>query len=86
MSMIGKRVIVTTKHRGVFFGTLASRPPNEGVLTDVRLCIYWDNPTKGFIGLAASGPMGESRLSDSAPSLEIVDVTAIVERAFNVLF
>ena len=79
MSENGKpRVVVTTKHRGVFFGTLDSREPDHIVLTDSRMCVYWSRETKGVVGLANTGPLHGSKVTQSAPKIELVDVTAIM--------
>ena len=72
------KVVVTTKHRGVFFGTLESRDETEVVLTDVRVCVYWSKGTKGFVGLAVTGPMQGSRVSLAAPRMDVLDVTAVL--------
>jgi len=72
------KVVVTTKHRGVFFGTLEERSGTDVVLSDARVCVYWSKETKGFVGLAAIGPLKGSRVSPAAPKMEIVDVTAIL--------
>lgn len=71
------KVVVTTQ-RGVFFGTLEERSGTDVILSDARVCVYWSKETKGFIGLAATGPRTGSRVSPAAPRMEIVGVTAIV--------
>jgi hypothetical protein len=50
--MIGKHVVVTTEHRGVFAGTLESLEDKMVVLTGVRMCVYWSPETRGVTGLA----------------------------------
>ncbi len=72
------KVVVTTKHRGVFFGTLESRENGEVVLSDGRVCVRWSKETKGFVGLAATGPMAGSKVSPAAPKMEIFDITSIL--------
>ena len=72
------KVVVTTKHRGVFFGTLESRDETEVVLADVRVCVYWSKATKGFVGLAVTGPMQGSRVSLAAPRMDVLDVTSVL--------
>ena len=73
------KVVVTTKHRGVFFGTLIERNGTEVTLEHARVCVHWSKETRGFIGLASTGPLKGSRVSPSAPRMEVVDVTSIVE-------
>ena len=75
----GKKVVVTTKHRGVFYGLLESRDCGEFVLTDARVCMFWSKETRGFVGLASTGPLSDSRVSTAAPRLEVFDVTAVLE-------
>ncbi len=73
-------VVVTTSKeagRGVFGGYLASRTNGSVVLEQGRVCVHWSRETRGFIGLAATGPMEGSRVSQAAPRLELVGVTAI---------
>lgn len=77
--MIGKHVVVSTVHRGVFFGVLESRNDLELTLTDARMCVYWDKVTRGFVGLAAVGPTGGSRVSFACPRLTLTGITAIIE-------
>jgi len=72
------KVVVTTKHRSVFFGTLECKDGTDVVLLDARVCVYWSRETRGFVGLAATGPLDGSRVSPAAPKLEIVDVTAVI--------
>ena len=52
-------VIVTTEHRGVFFGW--AQPKELSIkekifLVRLRNVIYWSSETGGFLGLAANGP------------------------------
>jgi len=73
----GNYVVVTTKHRGVFAGRLVNRENSEVKLKDARVCIYWSTNTKGFVGLAVTGPIKGSRVSPAAPEMVIADVTSI---------
>ena len=75
--MIDKKVLVTTQHRGVFFGTLKSREGTTVVLADGRNCLYWPSSCHGFIGLATGGPESGSRVGPAASELELFDVTSI---------
>ena len=78
MSSKGQYVVVTTKHRGVFGGYLATRDGTECVLEQARVCVSWNVETKGFVGLAAKGPQPGCKISDAAPRMEILDITAIL--------
>ncbi len=74
-----KALVVTTSHRGVFFGY--GTPTNEKVikLENCRMCIYWSEDVKGVVGLAFTGPLKGSRVTPAAPSMTLQDVTAIME-------
>ena len=65
-----KAVIVTTKHRAVFFGYTASRTMLKGIdtirLDRARNCIYWPRESHGFLGLAAVGPLEGARVGPAA--------------------
>lgn len=52
-----RAVLVTTEHRGVFYGTTSDPADATTVkLTGVRNCLYWCPKTGGFLGLASEGP------------------------------
>ena len=72
-------VVVTTKHRGVFFGLIATAEPGTVELTEARCCVYWSEDTKGVVGLAANGPAPGSRVTPPAPRITLFGVTAIME-------
>jgi hypothetical protein len=70
-------VMVTTAHRGVFFG-YASEWDGEIVrLKRARLCLYWSAEVKGFMGLAATGPTKNCRVGPPA-DIDLRSVTAVV--------
>ena len=56
-----RAVIVTTAHRGVFFGYATDTDGETIALKKARLCVYWSRDMKGFMGLAASGPSKDCR-------------------------
>lgn len=61
-------VLVTTEHRGVFFG-YADPSKLEGAtvaLKRARNCVYWAASVKGFLGLAATGPDAQCRIGPAA--------------------
>lgn len=74
----GSYVVVTTVHRGVFGGRLVERNGDEVTLTDARVCVYWSQSTKGFVGLAVTGPLDGSRVSPACPTMTIPFVSAIL--------
>ena len=75
----GRPVLVTTAHRGVFFGYLKGSSNGETIkLTRARNCIYWSADVKGFVGLAANGPSASCRIGPAA-DMELRNITAIVD-------
>ena len=73
-----KAVLITTKHRGVFFGFLESRELDSVVLTHCRCAIYWGT-SGGFLELAADGPNSSSRIGTKADRVELFDITSIAD-------
>jgi len=75
----GKRaVLVTTAHRGLFFGMADETDGDRIKLTDARLVVYWSQDVRGFMGLAASGPSKSCRIGPAA-DIELRDITSVVE-------
>lgn len=80
--MNGKPVVVTTEMRGVFFGYLENgidKSPAEIELTNCRMCVYWSTDTKGVLGLAATGPTKECRVTLPVPKMTAYKITAILD-------
>jgi len=74
-------LVVTTAHRGVFFGYgVASDAPTIR-LERVRMCVYWPAENKGVVGLAAHGPKKGARIGPAAPAMTLRDVTSVMEVA-----
>jgi len=72
-----RAVLVTTAHRGVFFG-YANETDGEIVkLRRARLCLYWSSDVKGFMGLAANGPSKSCRIGPPA-DIDLRSITAVV--------
>lgn len=74
-----KPVLVTTKHRGVFFGYVAEDQDLTGrtlALKGARMAIYWGT-TSGVAELAETGPTSKSRVGARADIPVLHDVTAI---------
>lgn len=73
-------VLITTAHRGVFFGYLKSREETPEGLTvtlgNVRCAIRWST-IGGFLELAEKGPNAKSRIGSRAPQAEIRKVTSV---------
>ena len=74
----GRPVLVTTEHRGVFFGYATDTSGDPIKLTRARLCVYWSSDVKGFMGLAATGPTRSCRIGPPA-DIELRKITAVLE-------
>jgi len=78
-----KPVLVTTEHRGVFFGRVPAEADLSSkvlVLEGARMCLYWSADVNGVFGLAVVGPNKSCRLSDPLTGqLTLQDVTAVAE-------
>jgi hypothetical protein len=73
-----RAVLVTTAHRGVFFGYANVTDGETISLRRARLCVYWSRDVKGFMGLAASGPTAGCRIGPPA-DITLRAITAVVE-------
>lgn len=75
-----KPVIITTSHRGVFFGDLeVGTEENRTVtLTGARNAIFWAT-TRGFVELAQVGPNPKSKVGSVAPRIVLHDVTSVTD-------
>lgn len=71
-------VIVTTSHRGVFFGYATDTTGETINLRAARLCLYWSVDVKGFMGLASTGPTASCRIGPSA-DITLRNITAVLE-------
>ena len=72
-------LVVSTAHRGVFFGY---GEPGDGEtirLEKARMCVYWPAEVRGFTGLAEKGPLGGSKVGPAAPVMILRGVTAVME-------
>jgi hypothetical protein len=72
-----RAVMVTTAHRGVFFGYADETDGEIVKLKRARLCIYWSADMKGFMGLAANGPSKSCKIGPPA-DIELRAITAVV--------
>lgn len=71
-------VLVTTSHRGVFFGYTENTTGAVIILAKARNCIYWPSTQHGFLGLATDGPLEGARVGPAADSFEVRDITGVV--------
>lgn len=73
-----RAVLVTTAHRGVFFGYATETAGETIKLRASRLCSYWSADMRGFMGLASIGPSATCRIGPPA-DIELRNVTAVTE-------
>lgn len=78
MKVNGRPVLVTTAHKGVFFGYAKDTSGDTIHLHRGRLAVYWTADLRGFMGLASVGP-GPGCKVGPAVDIEIRNVTSISE-------
>lgn len=72
-------LVVTTAHRGVFFG-YGSPTTNKTIrLKNAQMCVSWSSEVKGVLGLAAKGPTRSCRVGPPVPAMTLQDVTGVME-------
>lgn len=77
----GKPCVVTTEHRGVFFGFLNGSDPEDKTvgITDAQMCVYWSSDVQGVLGLASTGPTKGCRVTPRVPKITLQGVTSVIE-------
>lgn len=76
-------VLVTTAHRGVFFGYVnGNYTPGDAIihLRAARNVVYWPTGQRGFLGLASDGPKSGARIGPPA-DIELRDITCVAQCA-----
>ena len=77
-----KAVLITTKHRGVFFGRVENgtdiRETKLEDIKDARMAIRWGT-TNGVMQLAESGPTDQTKVGAAATISVLHDITAVFE-------
>lgn len=74
----GRAVLVTTVHKGVFFGYAADTDGPTINLKSARLCVYWSADLRGFMGLAATGPNRSCKIGPPC-DIQLRDITSVSE-------
>lgn len=72
-----KPYLVTTAHRGVFFGWADDIDGITITLHKARNCIYWSADCRGFLGLASMGPTAGCKIGAPADELQVRAVTSV---------
>ena len=73
-----RAVLVTTSHRGVFFGYAEDTSGTTIKLRAARLCVSWSADIRGFMGIASHGPNSTCRIGPAA-DIEVRDITSVSE-------
>lgn len=71
-----RAVLVTTEHKGVFFGYATATDGETISLRSARNCLYWPSEQKGFLGLASQGPVSGCRIGPAA-DIELRGITCV---------
>jgi hypothetical protein len=71
-------VVVTTSHRGVFFGFADDTSGETITLKRARMAVYWSSDVKGVMGLASKGPSSGCKIGDAVPEIELRDIAAVI--------
>ena len=74
-----RAVVVTTAHRGVFFGYAGDVDGETIDLKRARLCVYWSADVRGFMGLAGAGPTSGCKIGPAVPSITLCAITSVIE-------
>lgn len=78
--LLGKYVLITTLHLGVFGGKLKkiNHEKQFAILEETSLVLYWNDAMQGLFGLCSKGPGPECRLTPAASGY-IYNVTLCME-------
>ena len=78
MDKIG--VVITTEHRGVFFGYIDPEDKDKKTISveKCRMCVYWSSDVHGVVGLAANGPATDCKITPATKEIILQDITAVM--------
>lgn len=72
-------LVVTTLHKGVFFGYGEPTDKTEIRLERAQMAVKWTSDIGGVMGLAGEGPSKSCKISRPIPAITLRDVTAVME-------
>lgn len=75
-------VLVTTAHKGVFFGLYpidGDRETKTVTITQAQMAVYWPAEQRGVLGLASTGPIDGCRITPAVPEITLHEVTSITK-------
>lgn len=70
-------LLVTTLHKGVFFGYGVASDAVNIVLKDAQMCVSWSADVRGVLGLASTGPSKGCRIGPIVKEITLRDVTSV---------
>lgn len=73
-----RAVLVTTQHKGVFFGYATETGGSTIKLLRARMCVYWSSDLRGILGLASAGPNKNCKVGPAC-DMELRDITMVAE-------
>lgn len=74
-------VVITTEHRGVFFGYINPAHVNDDQIEakQARLCVWWSAAMHGFMGLASMGPDKQCKIGPAVESITLRKITSVIK-------
>ena len=74
-------VVVTTEHKGVFFGFCEAEDTAARTVTisEAQMCVYWSADVRGVVGLASTGPSKDCKVTPPAPKMTLSGTTAVMD-------
>lgn len=76
-------LLVTTEHKGVFFGYGTPTTDKTIRIEQARMCIYWSADVRGVLGLAQSGPTKDCKITPKVPAITLQKVTSVTETTLD---
>lgn len=76
-------LLVTTEHKGVFFGYGTPTTNKTIRIEQARMCVYWSADVKGVLGLAQSGPTKGCKITPKVPAITLQKVTSVTEATLD---
>lgn len=70
-------LLVTTEHKGVFFGWGVESDAPTIRLEKAQMCVYWSSECKGVLGLATNGPTENCKVGPAVPAITLRGVTSV---------
>ena len=79
MSKKSVPMVITTAHKGVFFGY--GDPSDKATIRieKARMCVYWSQDARSVLGMAANGPTKGCRIGPSVLAITLTEVTSVIE-------